>query len=41
MKLNLREIIEVPGSRLPFSCVLSTEELDFPAVVGYDGDLKA
>ena len=41
MKLNLREIIEVPGSRLPFSCVLSTEELDFPAVVGYDGELKA
>lgn len=41
MKLNLREIIEVPGAKLPFSCVLSTEMLDFPSVLGYDGPLQA
>lgn len=41
MRLNLREIVEVPGSKLPFSCTLSTDGLDFPAVLEYDGDLTA
>ena len=35
MKLNLRKIIEVPGAKAPFSCELSTDELDFPAVVRF------
>ena len=33
MKLNLREIIEVPGGSVPFACELETEGLDFPAVL--------
>lgn len=41
MKLNLRKIIEVPGVRLPFSCELSTDALDFPSVLAYDGPLRA
>ena len=41
MKLNLRKIIEVPGAKEPFSCELSTDELDFPAVVRFDELLKA
>ena len=41
MKLNLRKIIEVPGAKAPFSCELSTDGLDFPAVVGFDGNLVA
>lgn len=41
MKLNLRKIIEVPGASAPFSCELSTDELDFPAVVRFDGNLVA
>ena len=41
MKLNLRKIIEVPGAREPFSCELSTDGLDFPAVVRVDGPLMA
>lgn len=35
MKLNLREIIEIPGNSLPFERELDTEELDFPSVVRY------
>ena len=41
MKLNLRKIIEVPGAKAPFSCELSTDELDFPAIVRFDENLKA
>ena len=41
MKLNLRKIIEVPGGRVPFSCVLSPDGLEHPAVVAYDGPLTA
>ena len=41
MKLNLRKIIEVPGAKAPFSCELSTDQLDFPAVVRFDEPLKA
>ncbi len=36
MRLNLREIIEVPGGSVPFECELSTEMLYFPSVKGYD-----
>ena len=32
MRLNLREIIEIPGGSIPFACELDTENLDFPAV---------
>ena len=35
MKLNLREIIEIPGSSVEFSRELNTEELDFPSIVRY------
>ena len=41
MKLNLREIIEVPGSKLPFSCALSPDGLEFPSIVGYEGEIAA
>lgn len=36
MKLNLREIIEIPGSSVPFSCDLETEGLDFPSILRYE-----
>ena len=36
MLLNLREIIEVQGASIPFECELSTDDLDFPSVAGYD-----
>jgi len=36
MKLNLREIIEIPGSSVSFSCELETEGLDFPSIVRYE-----
>ena len=35
MRLNLREIIEIPGGSIPFACELDTENLDFPAVKAY------
>ena len=35
MKLNLREIIEIPGGAVPFSCDMETEGLDFPSIVSY------
>ena len=37
MRLNLREIIEIPGASLPFECALEADGLDFPSVVGYSG----
>ena len=37
MRLNLREIIEIPGASLPFECELEADGLDFPSVVGYSG----
>ena len=37
MRLNLREIIEVPGGSVPFQCELDTQGLDFPAVLEYKG----
>ena len=35
MRLDLREIIFVPGASIPFSCELDTERLDFPSVKAY------
>lgn len=35
MKLNLREIIDVPDGRVPFSCELDTSRLYFPSVAGF------
>ena len=35
MRLNLRDIIEVPGGSIPFSCELETEGLDFPSIREY------
>ena len=37
MRLDLREIIEVPGASIPFSCELETEGLDFPSILCYHG----
>ena len=35
MLLNLREIIEIPGSSVPFVCELDTGNLDFPSIKAY------
>lgn len=35
MKLDLREIIEIPGGRVPFQCELDPAGLDFPAVIAF------
>lgn len=35
MLLDLREIIEVPGKSVPFTCELDTNELDFDSVAAY------
>ena len=35
MKLNLREIIAIPGGSVSFACELDTEGLDFPSIVRY------
>ena len=35
MKLNLREIIEIPGGSAAFSRELETDDLDFPSIVRY------
>lgn len=41
MRLDLREIIEIPGASLPFSCEMETDGLDFPAVRSYRGKPRA
>jgi len=41
MRLDLREIIAVPGSSLPFSCEVETERLDFPSVKEYRSKPRA
>ncbi len=41
MKLDLREIIEIPGASLPFRCTLDTERLLFPSVVRYKAPPEA
>lgn len=35
MRLDLREIIEIPGNSVPFQCELETDRLDFPSVRAY------
>ena len=35
MRLDLREIIEIPGGSVPFACDLDTDRLDFPSVAAY------
>ena len=35
MRLDLREIIEMPGGCIPFECDLEDDNLDFPSVKGY------
>ena len=41
MRLNLREIIEVPGGKVPFDCDISSDNLDFDSVAGYESPLHA
>lgn len=41
MRLNLREIIEIPGGSVPFACELETEGLDFPSVRAYKSRPRA
>ena len=41
MRLNLREIIEIPGASLPFECELETDGLSFPSVAGYSAAPRA
>ena len=35
MKLDLREIIDIPGASLPFDCALDDGNLSFPSVANY------
>lgn len=35
MRLNLREIIEIPGGSVPFECDVEADNLDFPAIREY------
>lgn len=35
MQLDLRKILDTPGSTLPFECELDIGNLDFPSVSGY------
>ena len=41
MFLDLHEIIEVPGGRVPFRCELDRERLEFPALVSFSGPVTA
>ena len=41
MFLDLHEIIEVPGGRVPFRCELSADRLSFPALVSFSGPVTA
>ncbi len=41
MFLDLHEIIEVPGGRVPFRCELETGRLSFPALVSFSGPVTA
>ena len=41
MKLNLKDIIEISGGRVPFSQELETERLDFPSVLAYTTPITA
>ena len=41
MKLDLREIIDVPGGRVPFEQELDTSRLESWSVAGYSGPIRA
>lgn len=41
MRLDLREIIEIPGGSVPFQCELETDRLDFPSVKAYKAKPRA
>jgi len=41
MRLNLREIIEIPGGFVPFETELDTENLYFPSVTAYNSKPRA
>ena len=41
MRLNLREIIEIPGGFVPFEAELDTENLYFPSVTAYNSKPRA
>ena len=41
MRLNLREIIEIPGGSVPFAQELDTALLDFPSVRAYTAPITA
>ena len=41
MRLNLNEIIEVPGKSVAFECQLDAERLLVPSVVSFQGEVKA
>ena len=41
MRLDLKDIIEIPGGRVPFSQEVDTELLDFPSVLSYTAPITA
>ncbi len=41
MRLNLREIIEIPGGSVPFECELETDSLDFQSIAAYNAKPRA
>lgn len=41
MRLNLHEIIDIPGASVPFECELDTERLDFASVKSFVSAPKA
>ena len=41
MKINLREIIDIPGSSLPFECELEFDNLDFLSIARYNSLTRA
>ena len=41
MKLNLKDIIEVPGASLPFECEMESSRLNFPSITGFTSPLRA
>jgi len=41
MRLNLGEILEIPGGSVPFSCQLDAERLMLPSVSAFEGPVTA
>ena len=41
MRLDLREVIEVPGACVPFACEMETDGLDFPSILAYTAKPRA